>query len=117
MGSHRYLETDGSSVTLSTGMSLGENLRRIREAQGATQAALGTGVGVSTATISMWENGRRCPTDRHMAAVCEFLGISMETLQQSAGSEGYEKFMIESRETIARFLGTSADRVRIMIEI
>lgn len=117
MGTHRYLKTDGSLIALSSGISLGENLRRIREARGATQGALGTSVGVSTATISMWENGRRCPTYQHMAAICEFLDISMDTLQQSPGSAGYEAFMMQSRETIAKFLGTSADRVRIMIEI
>ncbi|WP_428630634.1 helix-turn-helix transcriptional regulator [Sphingopyxis sp.] len=111
------LSADGFSAGTSPGVSLGEQLRRIRKAHGATQVALGLGVGVSTATISMWENGRRHPTGKHMAAVREFFGVLANISPIGAGSLGYDEFMIESRESIAKFVGTSADKIRIMIEI
>lgn len=116
MVSHHYPHAPNAAFSaLSTTEDFGESLRRIREARNISQSAFAKEIGVSIATISMWENGRRHPTVQHLMAICDIFDTPMVTL----GENSFElaRLLAESRENIARFLGTSANKVRIMIEI
>lgn len=42
-------------------MGIGENIRKLREAAGLTQQDFANIFGVSYATVSMWESGKRSP--------------------------------------------------------
>lgn len=42
-------------------MSIGENIKSLRESRGLTQAQLGDAVGVSDKAVSTWESGKREP--------------------------------------------------------
>ncbi len=59
----------------------GEKVRRLRETQGLTQLYLATAVGVTTDTISRWEN-RRYPTIKRENAVklASVLGVTLEDI-------------------------------------
>jgi len=66
----------------------GDKIRRCREAQGLTQLYLATVVGVTTDTISRWEN-RRSPTIKRENALklAESLGMALEELLVASPTE------------------------------
>lgn len=98
-------------------VSFGANLRRLREARGISQRILAQKIGVSMPTISMWESDQRRPVLKRLNQICEILGVSAGELMAGAESAELAGLLAQSREQIARFLGTSPDKVRIMIEI
>lgn len=57
--------------------AIGENLRRLRLAQGMTLDALGDASGVSRAMISRIERGETSPTAQLLARICAALGTSL----------------------------------------
>ncbi len=64
----------------------GGKVRSLREAQGLTQLYLATAVGVTTDTISRWEN-RRYPSIKRENAVklADVLGVSLEDILEHEG--------------------------------
>ena len=62
--------------------TLGEHIRELREERDLSLRELATRIGVSAAFMSDVELGRRHPSDKHMAAVVEALGTSLEDLRQ-----------------------------------
>jgi transcriptional regulator with XRE-family HTH domain len=105
------------SATTHVIVSFGANLRRLREARGISQRILAQKIGVSMPTISMWESDQRRPVLKRLNQICEILGVSAGELMAGAESAELAGLLAQSREQIARFLGTSPDKVRIMIEI
>lgn len=97
--------------------SLGASLRRVRESRGVSQKTLAAKMGVSIPTISMWEGDHRRPSIERLAKICEILNASAEDLLAGVGSNELSHLLSQTREQIARFLGMTADRVRIFIEI
>jgi transcriptional regulator with XRE-family HTH domain len=61
--------------------TLGQVLRRLREAKGLTQAELGALVGVDQATVARWEAGAR-PRLRHRLPLAEALRSDTPTTSQ-----------------------------------
>lgn len=57
--------------------AIGENLRRLRIAQGMTLEMLGDASGVSRAMISRIERGETSPTAQLLARICAALGTSL----------------------------------------
>lgn len=66
----------------------GDKIRRLRESKGLTQLYLATVVGVTTDTVSRWEN-RRYPTIKRDNALklAEALEVEIETILEDRGEE------------------------------
>lgn len=82
-------------------MSIGENIRSLRESRGLTQAQLGDAVGVSDKAVSTWESGKREPRMGTAEKLAEFFGVTVSALfcSEECGTEpasDFEKFVVEA---------------------
>lgn len=57
-------------------MSIGDNIRRIRESHGMTQEEFGKIANVSSMAVSQWENDRSVPRMGAVQAIADHFGIS-----------------------------------------
>lgn len=64
-------------------MTVGENIRRIRQERGLTLKQLGSMVGVSEAYIRAYESGRRNPKLKSLEALAQALAVNVEVLTNS----------------------------------
>ena len=64
-------------------MTVGENIRRIRQERGLTLKQLGELVGVSEAYIRAYESGRRNPKLKSLEALAQALAVNVEVLTNS----------------------------------
>jgi len=95
----------------------GVRLKQLRKAKGMTQAQMASQLGVSMPAICAWETGKARPRDTRMKALAAALGIPMSELFGPDVPEMLDDLLARSREQIARMVGTTPDRVRILIEI
>ena len=63
-----------------TTMTVGENIRRIRQERHLTQRQLGEMVGASEAYIRAYESGRRNPKPSSLEKIAEALAVNPEVL-------------------------------------
>lgn len=61
-------------------MSIGENIRQIRESAGLTQKQLAQIVGVTGKAVSMWEIGTRAPRMGAIQKLADYFGITKSEL-------------------------------------
>lgn len=61
-------------------MSIGENIRRLREAHGMTQRELGAIAGVSDKAVSTWERGTKAPRMAAVKRLAEHFGVPNSAL-------------------------------------
>ena len=64
-------------------MTVGENIRRIRQERHLTQRQLGEIVGASEAYIRAYESGRRNPKPASLEKIAEALAVNPEVLANS----------------------------------
>ena len=64
-------------------MTVGENIRRIRQERGLTLKQLGEMVGVSEAYIRAYESGRRNPKLKSLETLAQALAVNVEVLTNS----------------------------------
>ena len=64
-------------------MTVGENIRRIRQERGLTLKQLGEMVGVSESYIRAYESGRRNPKMKSLEALAKALSVNVEVLTNS----------------------------------
>ena len=64
-------------------MTVGENIRRIRQERCLTLKQLGDMVGVSEAYIRAYETGRRNPKIKSLEAIAQALAVNVEVLTNS----------------------------------
>ena len=64
-------------------MTVGENIRRIRQERGLTQRQLGELVGASDAYIRAYESGRRNPKPSSLEKIADALSVNPEVLANS----------------------------------
>ena len=64
-------------------MTVGENIKRIRQEKGLTLKQLGDMVGVSEAYIRAYESGRRNPKIKSLEALAQALAVNVEVLTNS----------------------------------
>lgn len=64
-----------------------ENLRHYLELNGKTQADLCAYMHVSSATVSDWCNGKKMPRVDKIQAICNWLGIGLDTILSESGPE------------------------------
>ncbi len=57
-----------------------EKLKELRLAGGWTQASLGEACGVTEDAVASWEAGRREPSGRLLAKLCQVLGLAPNAL-------------------------------------
>lgn len=96
--------------------AFGERLQRLRARAGLSQADVAKRMGVSAPSVSSWEKGRARPKRGRMAKLATILGVPTSDLQGDTAPEGFQELIDRSREQIARAVGISADRVRIIVE-
>ena len=64
-------------------MTVGENIRRIRQERNLTQKQLGELVGASEAYIRAYESGRRNPKLKSLETIAQALAVNVEVLTNS----------------------------------
>ena len=64
-------------------MTVGENIRRIRQERNLTQRQLGELVGASEAYIRAYESGRRNPKPKSLETIAKALAVNVEVLTNS----------------------------------
>lgn len=97
--------------------AFGGRLQRLRAQAGLNQAQLADRMGVSAPAVSGWEKGRARPKHSRMAALAAILGVPTSELLGDSAPEALEDLIERSRAQIATMVGTSADKVRIIIEL
>lgn len=74
-------------------MTIAENIKKIREQYGLTQAELGEIAGVSDKAVSTWENGTAEPRMGAIQKIAEHFGITKGSIvdddQNNGQNEGY----------------------------
>ena len=103
---------------INPGEGLGARLNRLRREAGLTLADIAATLGVSKPTVWAWEKGKARPLPERLDAIAAALGVAPDMLAPGPGSDGEIGAVIaECRERIATVCGTSAQSVRIMIEL
>jgi len=99
--------------------NFGKRLQRIRREKGLSQQDLAAGLGVSAPSISGWEKGRTNPKSCRLTTLASLLGVTPTDLidDDRMPYVGIENAVDRSRDEIARLLGTSIDKVRIIVEL
>lgn len=99
-----------------TGESFGDRLRRLRIEAKLDRADVAKRMRVSAASVLGWEKDRARPRPGRMAALAKILGVETSDLLGEATPEGMQELIDRGREEIARAIGVSADRIRIIVE-
>lgn len=97
--------------------SFGVRLKRLRKERGLTLAQIAEAMGVSKPTVWAWEQGKAHPIESRLDSLAEVLGIGLDELQGGADDNALRDFLARSRERIAHAVGTTPDKIRIMIEL
>ena len=92
-------------------MTIGDGIKRAREALKWTQADLAQAIHTDQTHVSHWESGRREPSIANAAAVARALGCSVDSLmgRRATFDEGFNAGYLQARKdmqaaTQARFL-------------
>lgn len=72
-----------------------DRLRELRTQRGLSQRDLGEKLGVSHATINMYENGKRNPEVETLEAICDYFNVSMDYMR---GKEDLSVRLLTSEE-------------------
>lgn len=100
-----------------TGELFGKRLEKLRKQRGLTLAQVADELGVSKPTVWAWEKGKARPVEERLPAIANVLGIPEEDLSSFSEPPGIAELLQSSREQIAEAYGTSAERVKIFIEV
>ena len=96
----------------------GHRLQRLRKQRGLTLAQIAEQLGVSKPTVWAWEQGRSRPVGNRIDPLAEVLGVSRAELYPDVSSlTPLHDLLARVRGEIAAVAGTSADKIRIMIEL
>lgn len=98
------------------GESFGSRLRRLRVTRRLSQMQLAAHLDISVPAISAWEKDRTRPRHGRIEALGALLGVSTAELLGTDSGELSPDLLAESRAHIARVVGTTPDKVRILIE-
>ena len=61
-------------------MTIGKNVKRLRQNKGITQEQLGEMLGISSQAVSKWENGSALPDITVLPKLADYFGISIDEL-------------------------------------
>lgn len=96
--------------------SLGARLRRLRVTRRLSQADLAAALDVSVPAVSGWEKDRSRPRHDRVEALSHVLGVSTAELLGTDTGRLPTDMLAENRAQIAHVVGTTPDKVRIIIE-
>lgn len=113
---------------------VGAAIRAARRAAGLTQEALGSAVGVSGSTVSLWESGSMLPPAARRQQLAQVLGIPAEALRPQRpeppvarvqggarpldlvlAARGCASLGLDAAESAAA-LGVSVERAKLLLE-
>lgn len=88
-----------------------ERLKKLRESQGLTTRSLGELVGVSNATISRYEGGKRDPDLIVVKNIADYFGVSIEYMcgedvntELESLKRMYSKLSSESKKDVMKYI-------------
>lgn len=110
-------EIDIGGLGPSDGESFGVRLQRLRKTRGLTLAQVAEELGVSKPTVWAWENGKARPIENRMEALAGLMGVAASELQAGRDTANLRELLARSREQIATAVGTSSDKIKIVIEL
>lgn len=61
-------------------MTIGTNIKRLRQNKGVTQEQLGAVLGISSQAVSKWENDSALPDILALPVLADYFGISINEL-------------------------------------
>ena len=96
-------------------MTVGENIRRIRQERNLTQRQLGEMVGASEAYIRAYESGRRNPKPSSLEKIADALSVNPEVLANS-DFDGIKAIHRYSGNTMDNSLNTRIKMEMIWLE-
>ena len=99
------------------GESFGTRLQRLRKDRGLTLAQVAARLGVSKPTVWAWEQGKAKPVESRIDALAQVYGVHASDIVQSRISPVLFELIARSKEQIAEAVGTSPDKIRIMIDL
>ncbi len=79
-------------------MTIGTNIKRLRQNKGATQDQLGEVLGISSQAVSKWENGSALPDIMILPKIADYFGISIDELM------GYRLNALTYKEQFVKFM-------------
>lgn len=104
-------------------MSIGNNIRRLREAHQLTQKELGAIAGVSDKAVSTWENGTKDPRMSAIQRLADYFGIPKSALlddpvvPDTAFAEAIDRLCLawdRTPQTVERELGLPHGRLTLL---
>ncbi|WP_295634569.1 helix-turn-helix transcriptional regulator [Novosphingobium sp.] len=111
------LELAERSPETAPGESFGTRLQRLRKDRGFTLAQVAAQLGVSKPTVWAWEQGKAKPVESRIEALAAVYGVHPSDLVQSRISPALFELIARSKEQIAEAVGTTTDKIRIMIDL
>jgi len=79
-------------------MTIGKNIKRLRQNKGLTQEQLGDVLGITGQAVSKWENGSALPDLPVLPLLAEYFGITIDELM------GYKLNALTYKEQFVRFM-------------
>ena len=78
-------------------MSIGANIKRLRENNGMNKRELAKAIGVSEAVVGMWENGKRTPLMGNIERMAELFNVlKSEIIDDATGGVKTSFQMLET---------------------
>lgn len=99
------------------GEPFGMRLQRLRKARGMTLMQLALAIGVSKPTVWAWEQERSRPTQDRYAPLAKALGVEPSDLVPEKNDRALREMLSRFKEQIAQAVGTSPDKVKILLEL
>jgi transcriptional regulator with XRE-family HTH domain len=105
--------------------SLGARIKRLRHERELTLQAVADELDLTPAAISHWESGRITPKPRKLqelakalkVSVGELTGSSIALVRPQAPMADIDKIISDAQEQIAKKMGCSLHRVRLVLSI
>lgn len=107
--------------------TIAERIKKIRTTLGLSQKAYGDKLGVTDATVSGWESGRRTPTEGALVSMCrefninypyliEGLGDMFSDLPETLLDEVAEEYKLDELDTllVKRYMQLSEDKRKVI---
>lgn len=91
-------------------MSIGKNIKALREAYGLTQSEFAQKIGVSDKTVSAWELEERTPRIGAVEEICKEFGLVKSQLYESESESGMQA---DVRFNIAFLEATKREELKI----
>ena len=84
-------------------MSIGKNIKRLRESRGLTQAELGKIAGVTDKAVSTWENGSADPRMGAIQKIADYFGVKKADILDDEDSSSLTELSDDERCLLQMF--------------